>query len=58
MNENISRLMDGEFDDAELPELCAALKRPDAFATWSCYHAIGDTLRGQPPAVSGFCARF
>lgn len=58
MNENISRLMDGECDDAELPELCATLKRADAFATWSCYHAIGDALRGQHPAVSGFCARF
>jgi len=45
MNENISRLMDGEIDDAELQSVLAALKSPDGLATWACYHAIGDTLR-------------
>jgi len=58
MNENISRLMDGECDEAEIEALCGELKRPDAFATWSCYHAIGDALRGQRAEVTGFCARF
>ena len=58
MNENISRLMDGECDEAEIEALCGELKRPDAFATWSCYHAIGDVLRGQRAEVTGFCARF
>ena len=45
MNENISRLMDGEVDDAELQSVLAALKSPGGLATWACYHAIGDTLR-------------
>jgi sigma-E factor negative regulatory protein RseA len=45
MNESISRLMDGEIDDAELQSVLAGLKRPDGLATWACYHAIGDTLR-------------
>ena len=43
MNESISRLMDGEIDDAELQSVMAGLKRPDGLATWACYHAIGDT---------------
>ena len=45
MNENISRLMDGEIDDAELQSVLATLKNPGGLATWACYHAIGDTLR-------------
>jgi len=45
MNENISRLMDGEIDDAELQSVLAGLRKPEAMATWACYHAIGDTLR-------------
>jgi len=47
MSENISRLMDGEVDDAELDGICAMLKSGDAMATWTCYHAIGDVLRGE-----------
>ncbi|HMA30853.1 MAG TPA: sigma-E factor negative regulatory protein, partial [Casimicrobiaceae bacterium] len=47
MSENISRLMDGEVDEAELDAVCAALKGGDAMATWTCYHAIGDALRGE-----------
>jgi len=45
MNEKISRLMDGELDDTELQSVVAALKQSEHMATWSCYHAIGDTLR-------------
>jgi sigma-E factor negative regulatory protein RseA len=45
MNEKISRLMDGELDDTELQSVFAALKQTENMATWSCYHAIGDTLR-------------
>ena len=45
MNEKISRLMDGELDDTELQSVFAALKQSDNMTTWSCYHAIGDTLR-------------
>ncbi len=59
MNEQISRLMDGEVDPAEMDGLCELLKRDAAMATWSCYHTIGDALRGETavtrsvgPAVS------
>jgi sigma-E factor negative regulatory protein RseA len=58
MNEDLSRLMDGDLDDAELDHLGADLRRPQALATWACYHAIGDTLRGCPHGTSGFGARF
>jgi len=27
------------------------MKRPEAIATWTCYHVIGETLRGTPVAV-------
>ena len=58
MNENISRLMDGELDDAELDRCMAELKSADATQTWACYHAIGDHLRGTGGAASGFSVRF
>jgi len=47
MNEQISRLMDGEVDASELDVVCAALKGDAAMATWNCYHAIGDALRSE-----------
>lgn len=47
MNERISRLMDGEIDASELDVVCAALKGDAAMATWTCYHTIGDALRGE-----------
>jgi len=55
MNENISRLMDGEIDDAELQSVLTVLKKPDALATWACYHAIGDTLRSDASARAFAC---
>ena len=51
MNENLSRLMDGELEPSEVDSVCAALKRADAVATWTCYHMIGETLRGTPVAA-------
>jgi len=51
MNENISRLMDGELEPGEVEGVCLALKRADAVATWTCYHVIGETLRGTPVAM-------
>ena len=47
MNEQISRLVDGEIDAAELDAVCAMLKGEAGMATWSCYHTIGDALRGE-----------
>ena len=58
MNENISRLMDGELEPSELDGVCAGLKRPDAMATWTCYHVIGETLRGTPTLAAGTVERF
>ncbi len=46
MNENISRLMDGEVESVEFEQICGAMKSPDALRTWACYHMIGDHLRG------------
>ena len=58
MADKISRLMDGELDDAEFEIVCGHLRRPDAVATWVCYHVIGDALRGGPMPRPGFADRF
>jgi negative regulator of sigma E activity len=48
MNEDISRLMDGELeDDAAVDRIVGGMKQSGAMATWVCYHAIGDSLRGE-----------
>ena len=59
MNENISRLMDGELEDHELEACCAQLKSKDAADAWLCYHLIGDHLRGTAAKADGiaFMAR-
>ena len=52
MNEDISRLMDGELEDeAAFDRAVGALKQPQALATWVCYHAIGDAMRGECTVV-------
>ena len=53
MNENISRLMDGELDDDEFERCIGSLKSDDAMQTWVCYHVIGDQLRGARARVAG-----
>ena len=58
MSENISRLMDGELPDDQLDSVCSGLARPEAYASWACYHVIGDALRGDCRAAPGFAARF
>jgi sigma-E factor negative regulatory protein RseA len=58
MPESISRLMDGEVEDTEVEIVCGQLQRPDAVATWVCYHVIGDTLRGGATVTPGFADRF
>lgn len=48
MNEDISRLMDGELDDEPaVDRVVAAMRQDGAMATWACYHMIGDALRGE-----------
>lgn len=56
--ERISRLMDGELDDAEMESVWVRLHRPDTASTWVCYHVIGDALRGTCVSSPGFAARF
>jgi sigma-E factor negative regulatory protein RseA len=51
MNENISRLMDGEIDATEMNAVCTTLRNDTAMATWNCYHVIGDALRGESPVT-------
>ena len=42
---DISRLMDGEVDDAEFDRCVVALRSGEAMEAWMCYHVIGDSLR-------------
>jgi sigma-E factor negative regulatory protein RseA len=58
MPDSISRLMDGELDDTEIEIVCSRLRRPDAVATWVCYHVIGDALRSGAMPTPGFADRF
>ncbi|MEP6679457.1 MAG: RseA family anti-sigma factor, partial [Betaproteobacteria bacterium] len=41
-----------------LDGVCGELKHPDAMTTWTCYHVIGETLRGSHTLVAGYDARF
>ena len=47
MREHISRLMDGDLDDAECDLAFHELKGADGVAVWVSYHVIGDALRTQ-----------
>jgi sigma-E factor negative regulatory protein RseA len=58
MMENLSRFMDGDLDDREVDAVGAALASAEALATWTCYHVIGDTLRGEPSLPCGSNAAF
>ena len=58
MNENISRLMDGEVDAQEFDRILGEMKAPAAMDTWVCYHVIGDQLRGAQRVSTRFSARF
>ena len=58
MKESISRLMDGDAEDAEVESLCRACANADAMATWVSYHVIGDVLRNSGALAPGFSGRF
>ena len=58
MNEDVSRLMDGELDDdAAVDRALAALRRDQGADAWACYHVIGDAMRGNAPMSPGFSRR-
>ena len=50
MNEELSRLMDGDLPDGEIERVVGECRRPEPMLAWACYHLIGDTLRGAPGA--------
>lgn len=58
MREHISRLMDGDLDDAECDAAFRELKGADGVAVWVSYHVIGDALRTGGSPMPGFAARF
>ncbi len=62
MNEQISRLMDGDADESEVERVCHGCATGPVMETWVCYHMIGDALRGSvseaTSAAPGFSQRF
>jgi len=58
MGQQISRLMDGDLDDAAVEAAFQELKRPEGVEAWVCYHVIGDALRRTIDPTPGFAARF
>jgi sigma-E factor negative regulatory protein RseA len=58
MNEDLSRLMDGDLPEAEVDRVVGECRRGGALATWACYHVIGDSLRGAPAAMPRFSQGF
>jgi sigma-E factor negative regulatory protein RseA len=54
----ISRLMDGEVDDAEFERCVASLRSGEAMEAWICYHVIGDSLRGAHGISAQVSSRF
>ena len=56
--EQISALMDGELDEARAQQLCAQMRNDESSECWAAYHLIGDALRSEYIAQSGFARRF
>jgi len=56
--EEVSQLMDGEFEPERLERACRGLRETASIETWVCYHVIGDTLRGCSGLSPGFAQRF
>lgn len=58
MNEDLSRLMDGDLADGEVDRVLGECRRSGALATWACYQVIGDALRGAPGTMPRFSRQF
>jgi sigma-E factor negative regulatory protein RseA len=58
MNEDLSRLMDGDLTDDEVDRVLGECRQQGALATWACYQVIGDALRGTPGAMPRFSRHF
>lgn len=59
MQEKLSAMVDGEWDDHELEKLIAAIDQDESFAeAWHDYHLISDALKQQPVLSDNFLANF
>lgn len=45
-DDDLSRLMDGELPESDVERVLAGCRSGGALVTWTCYHLIGDALRG------------
>ena len=57
MNEELSRLMDGDLAEHEVARVVGECARPEALTAWACYHIIGDALRGTHGSHSHVASR-
>lgn len=58
MNEDLSRLMDGDLSDGECDRVLDECRQPGALATWATYQVIGDALRGTQASLPTFSRSF
>ncbi|GAB3249991.1 sigma-E factor negative regulatory protein [Chitinimonas naiadis] len=58
MQEKLSALMDGEWDDHELEKLIAAMDQDEASSSWRDYHLIGDAMNQRAVLSDDFMANF
>src|SRR5207248_2354168 len=58
--EDAEQLRDAATPEGELigKQIAATLNRHDAMATWTCYHVIGDAMRGSGTPRDGFAQHF
>ena len=59
MQEKLSAMMDGEWDDQDIDRLLAAIDEDESCGScWREFHLISDALNQRPPMSDGFMARF
>lgn len=59
MQEKLSAMMDGEWDEHEFAALIAAIDEDDECASnWREFHLISDVMRQQQPMSADFMSRF
>ncbi|SFZ72521.1 sigma-E factor negative regulatory protein [Chitinimonas taiwanensis] len=59
MQEKLSAMVDGEWDDHELEKLIASIDQDESCAqAWHDYHLISDAMRQQPVVSDCFLAKF
>lgn len=59
MQEKLSAMMDGEWDEREFADLIAAMDEDDECAgNWHSFHLISDVMKQQQPMSGDFMSRF